>query len=69
VVVDTVRVARDTFARIWEAWRDGYAEIIARNTHMPHDEVVMRWNEMIGCVRDARGYALWQVPVWSARKP
>jgi SAM-dependent methyltransferase len=68
VVVDTVRVPRETFARIWEAWRDGYTDTIARHTGMPRDEVWMRWNEMIGCVRDPRGYALWQVPVWSARK-
>ena len=24
-----------------------------------------RWREMIDCVRDPRGYALWQVPVWT----
>jgi len=23
---------------------------------------------MIACVRDPRGYALWQVPVWTAAK-
>jgi SAM-dependent methyltransferase len=68
VVVDTVRVPRETFARIWEAWRDGYAELISRHTRMPYDELVTRWNEMIDCARDARGYALWHVPVWSARK-
>jgi SAM-dependent methyltransferase len=68
VVVDTVRVPRETFARIWEAWRDGYADSIAQGTGMPLDEVRMRWNEMIACVRDPRGYALWQVPIWSARK-
>jgi hypothetical protein len=68
VVVDTVRVPRETFARIWEAWRDGYTEAIARHTNTPPAEVEMRWNEMIACVRDPRGYALWQVPVWSARK-
>jgi len=28
-----------------------------------------RWREMIECVRDPRGYALWQVPVWTATKP
>src|SRR5213594_903409 len=30
VVVDTARVARETFARIWEAWRDGFADSIAQ---------------------------------------
>jgi SAM-dependent methyltransferase len=69
VVVDTLRVARETFARMWEAWRDGYTDTLAEHTRMPHEEVARRWNEMIACVRDPRGYALWQVPVWTARKP
>jgi SAM-dependent methyltransferase len=69
VVVDTLRVPRETFARMWEAWRDGYADSIAEHTGMPPDEVARRWSEMIACVRDPRGYALWQVPVWTARKP
>jgi SAM-dependent methyltransferase len=68
VVVDTLRVPRETFARIWEAWRDGYTDSIVRNTSMPRDEVERRWREMIGAVRDPRGYALWQVPVWTAVK-
>jgi SAM-dependent methyltransferase len=68
VVVDTLRVPREVFARIWEAWRDGYTDTIVEHTDMPRDEVVRRWREMIDCVRDPRGYALWQVPVWTARK-
>jgi SAM-dependent methyltransferase len=68
VVVDTLRVPRDTFARIWEAWRDGYTDSIVENTGVPRDEVVRRWKEMVDCVRDPKGYALWQVPVWTARK-
>jgi SAM-dependent methyltransferase len=67
-VVDTVRVPRDTLARIWEAWRDGYNDTIADHTGTPRDELCARWNEMIDCARDPRGYALWQVPIWSARK-
>jgi ubiquinone/menaquinone biosynthesis C-methylase UbiE len=69
VVVDTLRVPRETFARIWEAWRDGYADALAEHAGVPREEVVRRWNEMIACVRDPLGYALWQVPVWTARKP
>jgi SAM-dependent methyltransferase len=68
VVVDTLRVPRETFARIWEAWRDGYTDSIVSNTGLPRAEVEQRWREMIGAVRDPRGYALWQVPVWTARK-
>jgi SAM-dependent methyltransferase len=69
VVVDTVRVPRETFARIWEAWRDGYTDAIARTTPVPRQEIEERWRQMIACVRDPRGYAVWQVPVWTARKP
>ena len=69
VVVDTIRVPRDTFARIWEAWRDGYTDALAQHTSMPREEITRRWNEMIDCVRDPKGYALWQIPVWTARKP
>jgi len=33
------------------------------------EEVAQRWEEMIACARDPRGYALWQVPVWTAINP
>ena len=68
VVVDTLRVPRDTFARIWEAWRDGYTDSIVEHTRIPRDEVETRFREMIACARDPHGYALWQVPVWTAAK-
>src|SRR5580700_6943130 len=32
VLVDTIRVPRETFAQIIEAWRDGYAEAIGQTT-------------------------------------
>lgn len=68
IVVDTLRVERDTFARIWEAWRDGYTESIAEHARVPREEIDQRWREMIDAVRDPRGYALWQVPLWTAAK-
>lgn len=68
VVVDTLRVPRDTFARIWEAWRDGYTETLARHSGVAPEEVTRLWNAHIAAVRDERGYALWQVPIWTARK-
>jgi len=67
VVVDTLRVPRETFARIWEAWRDGYADSIVEHAGVTREEMDQRWREMIACVRDPRGYALWQVPVWTGR--
>jgi SAM-dependent methyltransferase len=69
VVVDTLRTERETFARIWEAWRDGYTDSIAEHSGVPREEVEQRWEEMIACARDPRGYALWQVPVWTAVNP
>lgn len=68
VVVDTLRAPRETFARIWEAWRDGYTDSMVEHTGIPREEVEQRWKEMIGAVRDPRGYALWQVPLWTAFK-
>ena len=68
IVVDTVRVEREVFARIWEAWRDGYNESLVQHTGVSREELDQRWREMIGAVRDPRGYALWQVPVWTAAK-
>ncbi|HSP16457.1 MAG TPA: methyltransferase domain-containing protein [Thermoanaerobaculia bacterium] len=69
VVVDTLRVDREIFARIWEAWRDGYTETMLEHCGVSREELEQRWREMIDCVRHPRGYALWQVPVWTARKP
>ncbi len=66
IVVDTIRVEREIFARIWEAWRDGYTEPLIEHSGASREEIERRWREMIGCVRDPRGYALWQVPVWTA---
>jgi ubiquinone/menaquinone biosynthesis C-methylase UbiE len=68
IVVDTLRVPRETFARIWEAWRDGYTDSMVEHCAVSREEVEQRWREMIACVRDPRGYALWQVPVWTGRK-
>lgn len=68
IVVDTLRVPRETFARIWEAWRDGYSDAIVQYGGISRDENDRRWREMIGAVRDPRGYALWQLPLWTCSK-
>jgi SAM-dependent methyltransferase len=67
VVVDTVRVARDTFASIIEAWRDGYAKPISEVTPIKYEDAIAQFNQMIANIRDPYGYALWLVPVVSAR--
>lgn len=69
VVVDTVRVPRETFAAIFEAWRDGYSDSIGQVTPITRESAIAYFNQMIDNIRDPRGYAVWMVPVISARVP
>jgi ubiquinone/menaquinone biosynthesis C-methylase UbiE len=69
VVVDTLRVPRETFATIIEAWRDGYVDSIAQLTPFTRDSAIAYFNQMIENIRDPRGYAVWMVPIVSARVP
>jgi ubiquinone/menaquinone biosynthesis C-methylase UbiE len=68
VVVDTLRVPRETFAAIWEAWRDGYADTIGEHTRFTREQALDLFEDMIACIRNPKGYAVWQVPILSARK-
>jgi ubiquinone/menaquinone biosynthesis C-methylase UbiE len=68
VVVDTLRVPRETFASIWEAWRDGYADAIGEHTRFSSRQAKEFFDDMIACIRNPEGYAVWQVPIVSARK-
>jgi len=69
VVVDPLRVSRETFAAIWQAWRDGYAEAVSTYTTVSRDEFLQHFADMIETLRDPDGYGVWHVPVASARKP
>jgi len=69
IVVDTVRVPRDVFASILEAWRDGYAELVGELTPISRDAATAYFDQMIFNVRNPPGYAAWMVPVISARRP
>jgi len=69
VVVDTLRVPRETFAAIIEAWRDGYTDSIAQLTPITRESAIAYFDQMIENIRDPRGYAVWMVPVVSARVP
>jgi SAM-dependent methyltransferase len=69
VVVDTLRVERETFARILVAWRDGYSDAIAGHTRFSRAEVVDHFDAMIEVIRDPLGYAVWMVPVVAAVIP
>ena len=69
IVVDTIRVPRETFAAIIEAWRDGYVEPIAEVTRFRPEEAKAYFDRMIENIRDPGGYAVWMVPVVSATVP
>ena len=69
VVVDTLRVPRETFAAILTAWRDGYSESIGELTPISRESAEAYFNQMIANIRDPLGYAVWMVPVASARVP
>ena len=69
IIVDTLRVPRETFAAIIEAWRDGYVDVVAEYTRFTREEGLAYFNQMIANIRDPRGYAVWMVPVIGARVP
>jgi ubiquinone/menaquinone biosynthesis C-methylase UbiE len=69
VIVDTLRVPRETFAALIESWRDGYAEPIGKLTPISQESAVAYFDQMIASIRDPLGYAVWMVPVVSARVP
>jgi ubiquinone/menaquinone biosynthesis C-methylase UbiE len=67
IVVDTLRVPRETFAAMLEAWRDGYAEPIGELTPVTREAALMYFDKMVADIRDPKRYAVWMVPVVSAR--
>jgi hypothetical protein len=62
-------VPRETFAAIFEAWRDGCADAIGELTPISRDSALAYFEQMIANIRDPPGYAVWMVPVVSARVP
>jgi len=69
VVVDTLRVSRRVFADIITAWRDGYVDPIAEHTQFSREQATAYFNQMIEDIQNPARYALWLVPVASARVP
>ncbi|MDQ3365453.1 MAG: class I SAM-dependent methyltransferase [Myxococcota bacterium] len=67
VHVNTLEVPRATFAAIFEAWRDGFSESLATCLDRTEAEIRDYFDATIECVRDPDGYALWVVPVVTAR--
>jgi ubiquinone/menaquinone biosynthesis C-methylase UbiE len=69
VIVDTLRVPRETFAQIITAWRDGYAEPLAEGSPHPAEWFRAHFDQVIASIRDPRQYAVWMVPIVSGRRP
>ncbi|MEA3177529.1 MAG: hypothetical protein QOI59_1052 [Gammaproteobacteria bacterium] len=67
LVVDTLRVPRHTLAAMFESWRDGYAEAVGLMTRLSQESALSYFNHMIEQLRDPTRYAVWLVPVVSAR--
>lgn len=69
VTVDTLRVPRETFATMMEAWRDGYVPAIGARTALSSDEARALFEYIIASIRNPDDYAVWQVPIISGRRP
>ena len=69
VIVDTLRVPRETFAAILTAWRDGYVEPIAEHTRFTREQATAHFERMIADILDPQRYAVWFVPVIAGRVP
>ncbi len=69
LAVDTVRVPRQTFAAIWQAWSDGYAEAIAQHTSFERDRFLAYFQDMLATIRDPDGYGVWLAPVLAGQRP
>jgi len=67
VIVDPLRVPRATFAAIWHAWRDGFADAVSAHTAVSRDQFIDHFNDMIDTIEDPSGYGVWHVPVVAAR--
>jgi ubiquinone/menaquinone biosynthesis C-methylase UbiE len=69
VVVDTLRVPRESFAGILRAWGDGYSDVLARASNASAREVARRYEVMAESIEDPDQYAVWHVPIVSGRAP
>ena len=69
LTIDTLRVPRDILVRIFESWADGYASTVAELAGMSAADARAGFDEMVACIRDPNGYAVWQVPIVAGLKP
>ena len=67
--LDTLRVERETFAEIMRAWQDGFTKTIAENTALSEQEIRDTFKQIVADILNPERYAVWHVPVISARSP
>jgi hypothetical protein len=60
-------VPHEVFAAILQAWRDGYAAPIGELTPVSRGAAAACFDRMIATIRNPNAYAVWMVPVVSAR--
>jgi len=58
VVVDPLRVPRETFIAMWAAWRDGYAEAVSAHTSISRDTFLAHFDDMLETLADPNGYGV-----------
>ncbi len=68
VIVDTLRVPREIFAGILQAWRDGYVGPLAQASGRSPADVRADFDAMIHDIQTPPNYAVWHVPIISARR-
>lgn len=68
-VIDTVRVDRSVLTGIFEAWRDGYTDVIAAHSRLGVREVRASFDAIVDAFRDPAAYGVWLLPILSARVP
>jgi SAM-dependent methyltransferase len=68
-VIDTVRVERRVLTGIFEAWRDGYTDVIAAHTDLGAREVRAAFEAIVAAFRDPGSYGVWLLPILSGRVP
>ena len=67
VIVDPLRVPRETFAAIWTAWKDGFADTVSKHSPVSREQFDAHFDDMIATIHDPAGYGVWHVPVVAAR--
>ncbi|MSR63116.1 MAG: methyltransferase domain-containing protein [Planctomycetes bacterium] len=68
-ILDTVRVERGILGDIFDAWRDGYTEVVAAHSRFSEAEVRASFEAIASSFRDPGAYGVWLLPILSARVP